>query len=57
MRYLQWLVRSSLTAVLLWCSLAGTSLGMGIYVALSSNAGGGADSPLSRFSEIRANRQ
>jgi hypothetical protein len=56
MRYLQWLVRSSLTAVLLWCSLAGTSLGMGIYVALSSNAGGGADSPLSRFSEIRANR-
>jgi hypothetical protein len=57
MRYLQWFVRSSLIAVLLWCSLAGTSLGMGIYVALSSNVGGGMDSPVSRFNEIRANKR
>jgi Na+/phosphate symporter len=56
MRYLQWLVRSSLTAVMLWCSLAGTSLGMGIYVVLSSNAGGAVDSPVSRFNEMRANK-
>jgi len=54
MRYLQWLVRSSLTAVLLWCSLAGTSLGMGIYTIISSSQGGMFESSVSKLAN--ANR-